>query len=244
MELTIFEDDLSLAEQIKFHIQNHFNETITVMLVTDNLKEVMKRADSVKSSSIYLLDIQIGKKDEGLIAARELYSKNKENYIIIITQYAEKILFDTGMKLKTFNIILKHKLTFFKELSETLKYIIQNVSDSTLFVYHDYYNEIRIAINGILYIEAVKGEHRVSIIHEHEYYKVRLTLRDLAKQLDSRFVRCHNSCIVNLDKVQKVDFSERKITMSNGFVCYYSFSYRKNFLKGLQKRNVKFNRHS
>lgn len=244
MELIIFEDDLSLAEQIKLYIQNHFNKTITVMLVTDKLNEVMMRADRGQSSGIYLLDIQIGKKDEGLIAAREIYSRNKENYIIIITQYAEKILFDTGMKLKAFNIILKHKLTFFKELSETLKYIIQNASDSTLLVYHDYYNEIRIAINGILYIEAVKGEHRVSIIHEREHYKVRLTLRDLVKQLDSRFVRCHNSCIVNLDKIQKVDFAERKIIMSNGFVCYYSFSYRKNFLKELQKRNVKFNKYS
>ena len=47
--------------------------------------------------------------------------------------------------------------------------------------------------------------------------------------LPKQFVRCHKSYIVNLDKIDNIDFSSNTIFFSNTDKCYIGPKYKNNF---------------
>ena len=65
---------------------------------------------------------------------------------------------------------------------------------------------IKIKFDDILYIETSK---RQLIIHTTNGYEIiKMSMRKLEKILNKDFFRCHNSFIVNLEKINKIDVSD------------------------------------
>lgn len=56
-----------------------------------------------------------------------------------------------------------------------------------------------------------------------EFYSL---LKDVEKQLDDRFLRCHKSIIVNKDKITEVDKKEHILTLSGKYKCEYAPRYK------------------
>ena len=48
-------------------------------------------------------------------------------------------------------------------------------------------------------------------------------IKEIEKQLDERFYRCHRSCIINKDFIDKVDYELFDVHMKNGMKCPFSF---------------------
>lgn len=236
MELVIFEDNQTLAFQIQDFLIKKFEREISSIFVTDNLDEILNHISQQKVPCIYILDIYIIDRNDGIFAAQEIYHSGDgcQNYIILITQYPEKILFDADSKMKANNIILKHKSTFFQELLITIQMILKMEKETSLLVFHDYFDEIRIATKDILLIATEKGTKKIQIIHENGSCSIRKSLDSILQELDSDFFRCHNSYIVNLRKIRKVVRSTRQIFMTNGSTCYYSYTKQKSFFKKLK----------
>ena len=66
--------------------------------------------------------------------------------------------------------------------------------------------EAKIKFDDILYIETSK---RQLIIHTTNGYEIiKMSMRKLEKILNKDFFRCHNSFIVNLEKINKIDVSD------------------------------------
>ena len=59
-------------------------------------------------------------------------------------------------------------------------------------------------------------------------------LKDIEKQLDYRFYRCHTSYIINIDNIADVDFKELIIHMNNGEACPVSVRKKKGLKKLMQ----------
>ena len=47
-------------------------------------------------------------------------------------------------------------------------------------------------------------------------------MKEIEKLLDERFYRCHNSFIVNKDKIKEIDTKKRIAFMANGEECFIS----------------------
>lgn len=69
-----------------------------------------------------------------------------------------------------------------------------------------------IRMSEIMWIEKCKRKVRV-VTKSEKVYEAYMTFAELLAKLDSRFCRCHNSFVVNLDEVRKV--SGRKLIMSD-----------------------------
>ena len=65
---------------------------------------------------------------------------------------------------------------------------------------------IKIKFDDILYIETSKRQLIIHTINGHEIIK--MSIRKLEKLLNKDFFRCHNSFIVNLEKINKIDVSD------------------------------------
>ena len=61
------------------------------------------------------------------------------------------------------------------------------------------------------------------ILHSYnrqlEFYS---KMKDVEKLLDEMFYRCHNSYIVNKDKIKKIDIKKRIAFMNNDEECFIS----------------------
>ena len=47
-------------------------------------------------------------------------------------------------------------------------------------------------------------------------------MKDIEEKLDSRFCRCHNSFLINKDKIKEIDKKNRVVYMINNEECFVS----------------------
>ena len=92
----------------------------------------------------------------------------------------------------------------------------------------------RIAYDDILYIETSK--HCLYIQCHFHQERCYLSLKEIEKQLDQRFFRCHRSYIINLDYVKSVEST--KCILQNNQEIFISKKYQ-NDLKYHFLKNVK-----
>lgn len=75
---------------------------------------------------------------------------------------------------------------------------------------------IHIELNHIVLIMTEPLIRKCTIKTENSNFSVPLSLSELQMKLDNRFVKIHKSCIINKEKIVKIDKKNRIITLSNG----------------------------
>jgi DNA-binding LytR/AlgR family response regulator len=109
-----------------------------------------------------------------------------------------------------------------KEQSET------HTNSEYMFVYAEY-NLVKIALNDITYIEALKDYVKVYLTTSNKPVITRVSMKAMEeKLLPSKYVRVHKSFIVSLDKI--VSIRKNRIQLLNGEVPM-SDSFKENIFK-------------
>ena len=90
---------------------------------------------------------------------------------------------------------------------------------------------VNIDFNDIIFFETSSTIHKV-ILHctnrQIEFYS---KMKEIEQNLDDRFCRCHNSFIVNTDKIKEIDKKRRIAYMINDEECLISTRGIKNLIK-------------
>ena len=89
-----------------------------------------------------------------------------------------------------------------------------------------------IHLNDILYIEKDTVDRKCIIKTTYTEIAVNKTLNYMIENLDDRFYLCHRSCLVNTEKIRKVDWKNSSIFFDNGEVINLLSRDKK---KGLRK---------
>lgn len=123
-----------------------------------------------------------------------------------------------------------------KSIEQILDQILLTLSKKE-FIYTFKNRIIKIDFDDILYIETSKHcLHIQCHFHQERCY---LSLKEIEKQLDKRFFRCHRSYIINLDYVKSVE--PTKCILQNNQEVFVSKKYQ-NALKRLFSKNVSRNK--
>lgn len=112
----------------------------------------------------------------------------------------------------------------------------QKNQEDNAFLIETREGKIHIPYDQIKYIEA--REKKLYIRRGMEEYGFYQTLEQMEKQLPGNFKRCHRSYIVNMDKVEKIRFSEGIIELSSGEEVFLSKSLKKS-IRDYQKNGGK-----
>ena len=75
-------------------------------------------------------------------------------------------------------------------------------------------------MDDILYITRDSIERKCIVKTEHYEFKSHKTIKDFERLLDDRFIKTHRACIVNKDKIVKIDRSKKEIMLDNGELIY------------------------
>lgn len=211
---------------------NFQNSKYNIIIIDKYSKENKRKMDKLQGKRIFLLDIKVPGK-EGLDFAREIRGDGDWTSPIIVisshTSYKEE-----GFTSKILMLDFITKDQFLEEkLESALSIAIEILLQKNTF--HFTYNQElhQIPYEDILYFEKNLNNNYLSIVTKRKTYTIKQSIKNIETSLIKfpHFFKTHQSCIVNLKNVKKVDFAESKIYFCNSNFTYLLSRSRKKVLK-------------
>ena len=196
----------TFMQKNKYEYKNH--------IYMDFNDDFMKLIKTKMSFRIYILDIETPSRS-GIDVAREIRNKDLDSVIIFLTGHDE-----LG------RVILQNDLMFLsfvnkfdnmdKRLNDVLHKAIDLVKMKRTIRIEDGTNTYIIDLNDILYLTKETFDRKTTIKTDYTEYRVRKSLSILKEMLDDRFIQTHRACIVNRNRISRIDRSNRMIYFDNG----------------------------
>lgn len=201
-------------------IQNNLDGQI--VFSTQNPASLLKYVKD-NPVNVVILDIDLNNNISGLKLAETIRKQDKNIYIIFITGHLEYGLM--AYRYKTFDYIAK-PLTL-ERFQETILRLYEDVSsDNPQYIRLDN-NKTIIPENSIRFIQ--KDGMKLVFTTDTRTYEVYNSFSKIAPLLPKQFVRCHKSYIVNLDKINDINFTTNTISFDNNQSCFIGPKYKNNF---------------
>ena len=189
---------------------------------TSEITEIIKRKNEQK---VYILDIELGD-ISGLEIASQIRENDLDSIVIFVTAYNEFKNDIFYSRLLAIDYIPKDRF-WESRLESTLEYTIKAINKRRVLAYEFNHNSYRIPFDTILYIEKVQDNQKCIINTEDgDDFEINATITDLKNRLGPNFFQSHKSCIINIDKVKKINYIDNTITFKNN-ECVYLLSNRK-----------------
>ena len=237
----VCEDNSLHINLVKGYIDDFFNEfhnyeVLEFVSGEDLLSNYPNNID------LLFLDIQMNGLN-GMDVARRIREFDNNVEIIFTTSVLDYVC--EGYEVNAYRYMLKPiEYNIFKNnMGKCIENIIKKKND--FLTINDKSKLIKIKFDDILYIETSKRQLIIHTINGHEIIK--MSMRKLEKLLNKDFFRCHNSFIVNLEKINKIEggkidikaFNKGKLVLVDNFFYdgnkNYDFSNEKLTLKNNKK---------
>ncbi len=176
-------------------------------------------------NKIYMLDVETPS-SSGIDIARQIRKNDVDSVINFITSHNE-----IG------NLLLKERimfLSFICKFDDMKKRLIQTINDSLKMT--NLKQAIRfeeggvvytIPLTDILYVTTDTVSRKTIIVTNYTQFKVNKSLKEIMIGLDARFIQTHRACIVNMDKVIKIDKRKNIIFFEKVKINLLSNKYKK-----------------
>ena len=153
---------------------------------------------------ILLLDIEMGAMD-GVTMAKKLRQENDTVQIVFITGYSDYI--SEGYEVAALHYLMKpvREDKLFSVLDRAVEKLAKNEKVLNLEISGEM---VRVPIYQIRYAD-VFGNYLT--IHASDDLTIKMTLRELEKELDDRFFRVSRSVVVNLTQISRVTKTEIRL---------------------------------
>jgi len=188
---------------------------------TEEIDEIIERNYEQK---VYILDIELPGVS-GLEIASEIREKDLDSIIIFVTghpEFKDDIFYS---RLVATDFIPKDML-WTDRFQSTIEYTIKAINKKRVLTFEYNHNSYRIPYDNILYIEKLQDYQKCIITTENgKHFQIISSLTKLAKQLGPNFFQSHKSCIVNVEKIKRINYVDNTITFTNN-ECLYLLSNR------------------
>lgn len=231
LKIFICEDNKEQRERLQKIVNNILlieNYDIELALATENPYELLNYIKDNESTGIYFLDVDLHSDINGIQLAEKIRKYDPRCFIIFITVHAEMSYLTFLYKVEAMDYIIKDN---YKNISERVKECIDNAHNKykakttelqKIFSIKVDDKIINIDYNKILFFETSPTIHKVILHCENRQIEFYSQMKELEKNLDERFCRCHTSFIVNKDKIKQINKKDRIAHMINGEECLIS----------------------
>jgi DNA-binding LytR/AlgR family response regulator len=236
LQVIIFDHDITTRTFLRRVISERSTKKASRIALFGDCGTITAAEDYISKADGQLL-VFIGlnhNSDSALQLGRSVYAKNHDSFIVYlleshadVQQLAESLVKISGIIIKpTSKEMLCRVLD---KLEEEYQEIFESEQDEYL-VLNSQGQTFRLALNRILYFEAI--EKKVTIWTDKQSISVRVALGVIEGMLpEKRFVRCHRSYIVNIDKIDSVNFGRMELNLQNGDNVYIARSYKSTIKK-------------
>lgn len=196
MKIAVVDDEEKWQKRVREEIARlDFKEDIEIDLFVSGEKYL----ESGAQYDISFIDIEMPGMN-GFDTISKAREKHADGVYIILTSHTE--MSRKGYIVNAFRYIDKTKLEELEEAIKSARILLQRDKNITIKVAE--YETCEVTIRNIIYVET---ERHYILIHLHKgWIKCINTMQEIEDMLpDKWFFRCHNSYIVNLDEIRRVD---------------------------------------
>lgn len=233
MKIAIVDDEVIWRENVANIISEFLDyKSVEVDLYEDGTEYLSSKI----KYDVTFVDVEM-KSIDGFDTVRKAREYNENGIYIIFTSHTQ--MSRMGYLVNAFRYIDKKNL--YDEMKEALHTITkiweEKITVKIKIIGSDTIEgrSKLIKLEDIIYIEAF--HHNVEIHLDEQIIKSSESLTELQKRLDYRFFRCHNSIIINLDKIHNID--KHFLVMSNGDKTEVSKRNFKEFCEKYTERKFK-----
>ena len=204
--------------------------------VSEDPHRILETVKQTEEVGIYFLDIALGTDLTGLTLAKELRKYDPRGFIIFVTTHSEMSYMTFIYKLEALDFILKDDP---EELEQRIYECILKANQRFASVNNKIHANFSVKVNEkvftvdydeILFFETSPNVHKIILHCKHRQMEFLGKIKDIEKEVDERFYRCHRSFLVNRDHIREIDFQNGVIYMVNGDECLMS----SRMMKGLK----------
>ena len=215
----LYEEKTEWQEYYKKVINNIFltrKEKYKILVFSKYSNDVKEKIHTLIGKNIYLLSMDTLPLT-GLDLAKKIRQKGDwKSPIILTTLEEEKQKKGFTSKILAIDVLRKEK-NMKSSLKKALLIALQIQDRYKSFNFM--YNHIlyQIPYHDILYFEKDLNHNYTSIITKTNIYKIKESITNIEKQVSNSpyFFKTHQSCIVNIRNIKKVDFQEHIIYFKN-----------------------------
>ena len=162
---------------------------------------------------IYILDIETPSRS-GIDVARIIRRKDYTSPIIFLTGHN-----DLGMELLTEDIAFTSFINKFVNYENRLKKSIINsinmLHKRRILRVNDGNTLYTINLDDILYITKESVSRKTIIVTDYNEFQLNKSLQSMKELLDEYFIQTHRACIINKNRLCKIDFKRKIICFDN-----------------------------
>lgn len=208
-------------------------DAITGAITFENYDMVIEKAtkdpyallESIQANpgtGIYFLDVDLGCEINGIQLGERIRQLDPTGFIIFITTHAEMTHLTFKYKVEALDFIVKDG---FRDVTNRVRECLQYANDKYRAlsgqkneVFHIHTNDkvILAEYKQIIAFETSSTIHKVIMHSDKRQVEFYGSIKEIEGKLDQRFVRCHQSFIVNRDKIQEIDKAQKRVRMING----------------------------
>lgn len=195
-------DDSSLDRELFVALLHHYfvNKPISNEIIQyENGVDLLHDVEDDMWFDIVFLDIYMNDL-LGIDVAHKLRSLGYRGHIIFLTATADFAV--DSYEVEALGYLLKPQS--FEKLSQVMDRAIRTMTTNTYLV-KNHSKIIRVPYHEILYIESMNSKCIIHCCNE-QHYVIYKRLTTIEHELnDKRFLRCHQSYLVNMDHIHQVD---------------------------------------
>lgn len=223
-------ESLSKLHNIVNKVMMPYNFEYKISRFTEYNKDLQKIIKEKYEQKIYILDIEMGDVS-GLEIASEIREEDSESTILFVTQHPECKNDIFYSRLVAIDFIPKDRF-WVSRFESTITYIMKKLNKDRVLSYEFNRNSYRIPYDDILYIEKIPEDQKCVINTESgEQFVIFSSIKELTQKLGPNFFQTHKSCIVNIEKIKRINYTENTITFINNESVYLLSNRRKKQLR-------------
>ena len=237
----IYEDDKKWQKYYKNCILKIIGQTnlkYNILTIEKYDKDVNTKINNLIGKKIYLLDLKVPGKS-GLDFARKIRSFGDWiSPIIIITshKYFKNEGYTSKILMLDF-IVKEEKIT--NQIIDSIKLALKINENKKSFNFNLNNEFYQIPYEDILYFEKNKNNNYVSIITKQKSYKIKESIKNLSNKFEKIpfLFQTHQSCIINLNNITEINFTNNIIYFSNTYTNLLSRDKKKILKEAIIKRD-------
>lgn len=228
LKIYLCEDMQEQREKISKMIENTVMiEDLDMQLccVSENPHVILDKIKETKEVGLYFLDIDLNSDISGLQLAQEIRKYDPRGFIVFVTTHSEMSYMTFIYKLEALDFILKDdEENLGRRVRECIlkanqRFASINNKVQTVFSVKVNDKVYTIDYDDILFFETSPNVHKIVLHCKNRTMEFLGKIKDVEKNLDERFYRCHRSFLVNKDNIKEVDLKNRILYMVDGQEC-------------------------
>ena len=242
----------NLANNVKYAAENLVEDNTAYENVEISVEQVANTFEQVVSyvvakdiqNAIYFLDIELSQNSEaknGVDLAEFIKKQDPNAQIIFVTAYDKYAPLTYRRRIGAIDYINKSldRQNMLKRIEETITHAVTSINhllkvNRKELIYQIGKRVKKVENSMIYYLENSPMQHKVNLVTSSGSAEFRSNISKISDENDF-LVKVSQSCVVNPNNIDSIDFSKKTITFPNGDEVIFARSCRKNVKNLLSK---------